>query len=314
MASSQAANRLRIEYATLQKTTPNPQIHIKPNMDNMLEWHYCLHKLPSDTPYHGGYYWGKLVFPPNYPFAPPSIIMLTDSGRFTPNMRLCLSMSDYHPESWNPSWRAETILVGLLSFMTDPADPATAGGMQASKERRAELAAKSLKSNAAHPTFRTLFPELVELSEKQAKEEASSSAATKSPVDDNVAPPARKKLKVETKEEGKGAAAAVEEEARPAPKAKAKAKAKARRKSGGEGEEKDTHTHTPGDTAEPANGEKKPKAKARRKGTKSETPSPEETHGGDEGGGDTRRGRKRGTAELEAPVAKGKAKAGGKKK
>jgi ubiquitin-protein ligase len=32
-------------------------------------------------------------------------------------VRLCLSMSDYHPESWNPSWSIETLLVGLQSFM-----------------------------------------------------------------------------------------------------------------------------------------------------------------------------------------------------
>lgn len=60
---------------------------------------------------------GKLVFPADYPFKPPSIRMITPNGRFQVNTRLCLSMSDFHPGTWNPSWSVSTILNGLLSFM-----------------------------------------------------------------------------------------------------------------------------------------------------------------------------------------------------
>ncbi|RCV06247.1 hypothetical protein SETIT_1G148100v2 [Setaria italica] len=30
--------------------------------------------------------------------------MTTPSGRFAPHKRICLSMSEFHPESWNPMW------------------------------------------------------------------------------------------------------------------------------------------------------------------------------------------------------------------
>lgn len=73
---------------------------------------------PAGTPYEGGKYLGKLVFPKDYPFGPPEISMITPSGRFTPNMPLCLSISSYHRETWNPAWSVGTILTGLLSFMT----------------------------------------------------------------------------------------------------------------------------------------------------------------------------------------------------
>ena len=33
--------------------------------------------------------------------------MLTPNGRFKTGIRLCLSMSDYHPETWNPLWWAQ---------------------------------------------------------------------------------------------------------------------------------------------------------------------------------------------------------------
>ena len=71
----------------------------------------------NQLPYKGGVYHGTLTFPTEYPMRPPRFRMLTPSGRFEINTRLCLSMSDYHPESWNPSWSVETLLVGLQSFM-----------------------------------------------------------------------------------------------------------------------------------------------------------------------------------------------------
>lgn len=78
--------------------------------------HYVIQG-PPETPYEGGEYYGRITFPPEYPFKPPTIRMTTPSGRFQPDTRLCLTMSDFHPSSWNPSWSVSTILNGLLSFM-----------------------------------------------------------------------------------------------------------------------------------------------------------------------------------------------------
>jgi ubiquitin-conjugating enzyme E2 J2 len=30
--------------------------------------------------------------------------MITPNGRFETNRRLCLSISDFHPETWVPTW------------------------------------------------------------------------------------------------------------------------------------------------------------------------------------------------------------------
>ena len=54
----------------------------------------------------------RLIFPAEFPFKPPSIYMTTPSGRFKTNTRLCLSISDYHPDTWNPAWSVSTILTG----------------------------------------------------------------------------------------------------------------------------------------------------------------------------------------------------------
>lgn len=99
--------------------------------------HYVI-RGPPDSPYEGGEYHGKVIFPSDYPYKPPAIKMLTPNGRFQTDYRLCLSMSDYHRRffllviwlvgvrslifcgsagTWNPAWSVATILTGLLSFM-----------------------------------------------------------------------------------------------------------------------------------------------------------------------------------------------------
>ena len=49
--------------------------------------------LHVSSPYAGGVYKGKLVFPSEFPFKPPAIYMSTPNGRFKTDMRLCLSIS-----------------------------------------------------------------------------------------------------------------------------------------------------------------------------------------------------------------------------
>lgn len=106
----------------------------------VFRWHYILTG-PPGTPYEHGQYWGTLMFPPEYPFAPPAIRMHTPSGRFQPSTRLCLSISDFHPKSFNPAWEVSTILIGLLSFMTS--EEMTTGSVSASEGERRVFAARS---------------------------------------------------------------------------------------------------------------------------------------------------------------------------
>ena len=93
-------------------------------------WHFTI-RGPPDTDFEGGIYHGRISLPPEYPLKPPSIFLLTvrphqfsllvaspfcltqahppscilqPNGRFEVNKRICLSMSDYHPETWQSSW------------------------------------------------------------------------------------------------------------------------------------------------------------------------------------------------------------------
>jgi len=159
MSSSLCITRLRREYKELQKK-PIDNIRAIPKETNILEWHYVIEG-PKGSIYEGGWYHGVVLFPQEYPYKPPSIQMYTPNGRFKPSTRLCLSMSDFHPESWNPMWSIGTILMGLYSFMLE--DAPTYGSITTSDEYKKKAAQDSLYFNIKNKLFSDLFPELVEL-------------------------------------------------------------------------------------------------------------------------------------------------------
>eukprot|EP00302_Diacronema_sp_CCMP2436_P001790 CAMPEP_0179847520 /NCGR_PEP_ID=MMETSP0982-20121206/6126_1 /TAXON_ID=483367 /ORGANISM="non described non described, Strain CCMP 2436" /LENGTH=205 /DNA_ID=CAMNT_0021732709 /DNA_START=123 /DNA_END=740 /DNA_ORIENTATION=+ len=158
MAKKQCVARLRKECERLVKE-PVPHIACAPLEDNILEWHFAI-SAPPATPFEGGCYHGKLVFPPEYPYRPPSISMLTPSGRFETNMRLCLSMSDFHPETWCPAWSVGTILNGILSFMLESTP--TVGSVETTLAQKRNYARLSHAHNRKDAVFKQLFPQLVQ--------------------------------------------------------------------------------------------------------------------------------------------------------
>jgi len=60
---------------------------------------------------------GRIKCPEDYPAHAPNIKLMTENGRFlTWEKGICLSISDFHPESWNPAWKVSQIVIGLVSF------------------------------------------------------------------------------------------------------------------------------------------------------------------------------------------------------
>lgn len=139
----------------MQKEPP-PFVWAVPDEKNILTWNYII-RGPPDSPYAGGEYHGLLLFPPEYPFKPPGIKMLTPSGRFQTDKRICFSMSDFHPGTWNPAWSVATILTGLLSFMLS--DEMTTGGLSSAINDKRIMAAKSHTWNISQKRFKDAFPD-----------------------------------------------------------------------------------------------------------------------------------------------------------
>lgn len=171
--------RLHKELRALAKS-PLPNMLCAVNPDNMLEWEYVLLGAP-DSVYSGGVYHGLLRFSREYPFKPPSIIMTTPSGRFETNKRLCLSISDYHPETWNPLWSVSTILLGVSSFFYE--DEITLGACQGvTDDEKRRLAASSLEYNLDGKTgpkhFKQNFKDFIDEHDFRKRENAAVAVAS----------------------------------------------------------------------------------------------------------------------------------------
>lgn len=99
----------------------------------------------SSFPVHqtqGGIYHGRILMPAEYPFKPPAFVMLTPSGRFETGVKICLSISSHHPESWQPSWSVRSALVALIAFMQTPGNGAL-GSLDHPADVRRQMAAES---------------------------------------------------------------------------------------------------------------------------------------------------------------------------
>ncbi|PSR85083.1 Ubiquitin-conjugating enzyme like [Actinidia chinensis var. chinensis] len=121
-----------------------------PLEENIFEWQFAI-RGPCDSEFEGGIYHGRIQLPAEYPLKPPSFMLLTPNGRFETQTKICLSISNHHPEHWQPSWSVRTALVALIAFM--PTNPNGAlGSLDYKKEERRALA---VKSREAAPRFGT---------------------------------------------------------------------------------------------------------------------------------------------------------------
>jgi len=94
---------------------PCTDYHAAPCEDDIFEWH-CTIRGPSGTEFEGGLYHFRILLPAEYPFRPPSLMMLTPNGRFELNTKICISFTNYHEEEWQPAWGVRTAILGLQGF------------------------------------------------------------------------------------------------------------------------------------------------------------------------------------------------------
>ncbi|PON64970.1 Ubiquitin-fold modifier-conjugating enzyme [Parasponia andersonii] len=144
-----AVKRILQEVKEMQ-SNPSDDFMSLPLEENIFEWQFAI-RGPRDTEFEGGIYHGRIQLPAEYPFKPPSFMLLTPNGRFETQTKICLSISNHHPEHWQPSWSVRTALVALIAFM--PTSPNGAlGSLDYKKEERHTLA---VKSREASPKFGT---------------------------------------------------------------------------------------------------------------------------------------------------------------
>ena len=137
---SPTIRRIRAEFRAMQKDAES-LFRAEPLPDNIFEWHFSFRGPPSSV-YEGGIYHGKILLPLEYPYKPPTIIMLSPTGRWEEGKKICLSATGFHPELWQPSWTIKTLLMAIIGFMETPGDGAI-GAVEMSDEQRRTIATQS---------------------------------------------------------------------------------------------------------------------------------------------------------------------------
>lgn len=144
-----AALLLRKQLKELQK---NPVEGFSAGLedDNIMKWEVMIVG-PTDTLYEGGFFNCTLEFPNEYPDLPPVMRFVTPIWH--PNVyadgKVCISI--LHPpgddeygyekasERWTPIHTVETILISVISMLSDPNDESPAN-LEAAKQWREDKA------------------------------------------------------------------------------------------------------------------------------------------------------------------------------
>jgi ubiquitin-conjugating enzyme E2 J1 len=134
----QYSRALTVREAAELTSSPSPDYHAAPLDSNLFEWHFTL-RGPPGTPYSTGIYHGRITLPTQYPLRPPSFRFLTPSGRFECNREICLSISGFHEETWQPAWGIRTALLALRAHMEGEAR-GQVGGIESDEGTRRRLA------------------------------------------------------------------------------------------------------------------------------------------------------------------------------
>jgi ubiquitin-conjugating enzyme E2 C len=100
-------------------TAPAPGVSAFPNSDGgLLSWTATIEG-PEDTPYSGLTFKLSFAFPPNYPYAPPTVLFKTLI--YHPNVdfsgRICL---DILKDKWTAAYNIQTVLLSLQSLLGEP--------------------------------------------------------------------------------------------------------------------------------------------------------------------------------------------------
>ncbi|GAW01920.1 UBC-like protein [Lentinula edodes] len=121
MATTSSANRNNsavkriMQEARELANDPSTDYTAAPLEDDIFEWH-CTIRGPVGTEFEGGLYHLRILLPAEYPFRPPSLMVLTPNGRFELNTKICISFTNYHEELWQPAWGVRTAILGIHSF------------------------------------------------------------------------------------------------------------------------------------------------------------------------------------------------------
>ena len=133
-----ALKRLQRELIEIQKDTP-VNCSAGPCNNDLFNWEATIIG-PTETPYEGGIFKLKILFPADYPFKPPKITF--ETRIYHPNINgtggICL---DILKDQWSPALNITKVLLSICSLLDEPNpdDPLMPEIAQLFKSNKAEF-------------------------------------------------------------------------------------------------------------------------------------------------------------------------------
>ena len=132
MANIITQKRLIGEIKNLEKNREN-YYQVVQDTDNIFKFYFMI---KGDGDYSGGLYIGRIELPQDYPNTPGDFYMLTPSGRFKVNSKICLTNSGYHRDTWTPMWNIQNMVMGFMSIFTADDTTGISHIRESSEERK----------------------------------------------------------------------------------------------------------------------------------------------------------------------------------
>jgi len=160
---------------------PSPELTAAPLEDDLFQWHFTI-RVPHSE-FDGGIYHGRILLPAEYPLRPPEVLLMTPNGRFALNQKICLTITGFHEDMWQPAWGIRTALTGLIAFFATEAKGAI-GGLDTPAAERKRLA--KFSRDWMCPTCRTknldILPDVAPKAETSTTPTVQSESSIESPA------------------------------------------------------------------------------------------------------------------------------------
>ncbi|QJX72331.1 ubiquitin-conjugating enzyme E2 [Faustovirus] len=114
--------RTQLMFGMFTKATTAPHDYLKFAMSptDVNTWYILIENVKGEEDeFEGGQYLVRMKAPPNFPFSPPEFYFMTPNGLYDVEKKVCISIGEFHKESYQATLGMLGFAEQLVSGMTD---------------------------------------------------------------------------------------------------------------------------------------------------------------------------------------------------